>query len=152
MEKLLAKTLYATRYLLVPIYLGLSIALLSIALKFYQEIFHLIFHTFSMKESDLVLLVLSLIDMSLVAGLVIMVMLSGYANFVSKIDEYMPAWMGKLDASSLKIKVAASIVAISSIHLLKVFMNAEQIADNKIWLYIVLHMTFVVSAFIMSRK
>ena len=93
---------------------------------------------------------LSLIDLSLVGGLIIMVMLSGYENFVSAIelddDDEKLAWLGKLDTSSLKQKVAASIIAISSIHLLQIFMNAESIDNNKIMWYVIMHLTFVVSA------
>jgi uncharacterized protein (TIGR00645 family) len=103
-----------------------------------------------MKEADLVLVVLSLVDIALVGGLLVMVMLSGYENFVSQIDidesKEKLSWLGKLDSGSLKQKVAASIVAISSIHLLKAFMNAEQIADNKLMWYVIIHLTFVLSA------
>ena len=103
---------------------------------------------------DLVLLVLSLIDISLVGGLLVMVMFSGYENFVSQIDlddnDHKLTWLGKLDTGSLKNKVAASIVAISSIHLLKVFMNADKIDDGKLMWYVIIHLTFVVSAFAMG--
>jgi uncharacterized protein (TIGR00645 family) len=98
----------------------------------------------------MVLVILSLVDMSLVGGLIIMVMLSGYENFVSRIDIEEGAeklsWLGKLDSGSLKQKVAASIVAISSIHLLQKFMNAEHIANDKLMWYVILHITFVLSA------
>jgi uncharacterized protein (TIGR00645 family) len=103
-----------------------------------------------MKEADLVLVVLSLVDIALVGGLLVMVMLSGYENFVSQIDieegKEKLSWLGKLDSGSLKQKVAASIVAISSIHLLKAFMNAQQIPDNKLMWYVIIHLTFVLSA------
>jgi uncharacterized protein (TIGR00645 family) len=96
------------------------------------------------------LVILSLVDMALVGGLIIMVMLSGYENFVSRIDidegvEKLD-WLGKLDAGSLKQKVAASIVAISSIHLLQKFMNADHIDNDKLMWYVIIHMTFVLSA------
>ncbi|SFM45421.1 TIGR00645 family protein [Ectothiorhodospira mobilis] len=107
-----------------------------------------------MKEADLILVTLSLIDIALVGGLIVMVMFSGYENFVSRLDLEANAdklsWLGKLDAGSLKNKVAASIVAISSIHLLKVFMNTENIENDKIQWYLLLHITFVVSAFAMG--
>ena len=93
-------------------------------------------HDFELAENDLVLTVLSLIDMTLVGSLLIMVMFSGYENFVSRIDVEEGGekleWLGKYDAGTLKLKVAASIVAISSIHLLRIFMNVEQIPDNKL--------------------
>jgi uncharacterized protein (TIGR00645 family) len=103
-----------------------------------------------MKEADLVLVVLSLVDLALVGGLLVMVMLSGYENFVSQIDieegKEKLSWLGKLDSGSLKQKVAAAIVAISSIHLLKAFMNAQQIDNDKLKWYVIIHLTFVLSA------
>ena len=103
-----------------------------------------------MSEADLVLVVLAMVDMALVGGLLVMVMLSGYENFVSRIDvsegTEKLSWLGKLDSGSLKQKVAASIVAISSIHLLKIFMNVETIQDEKLMWYVIIHMAFVLSA------
>ena len=154
MEKLIEKLMYSSRWIMAPIYLGLSLVLLALGIKFFQEILHVFPHILEMKESDLVLVTLSLIDIALVGGLIVMVMFSGYENFVSRLDVDDDAdklgWLGKLDAGSLKNKVAASIVAISSIHLLKVFMNAQQINNDKIMWYLLLHITFVVSAFAMG--
>jgi uncharacterized protein (TIGR00645 family) len=149
-ESIAEKFLYASRWLLAPIYLGLSFALLLLGLKFFQEVVHALPLVFSTKEADLVLLILSLIDLSLVGGLIVMVMLSGYENFVSSIDikdggEKL-SWLGKMDAGSLKQKVAASIVAISSIHLLQKFMNAQSIDNDKLMWFVIIHLTFVVSA------
>jgi len=150
MEKLLEPIFYASRWLLAPIYMGLSLALILLGIKFFQELFHIFPIILSSSESDLVLVVLSLIDLSLVGGLLVMVMFSGYENFISQIDlsddTDKLSWLGKLDAGSLKQKVAASIVAISSIHLLKVFMEMESIDNEKLILYVVMHLTFVLSA------
>ena len=150
MESLSEKILYTSRWLLAPIYLGLSFGLLLLGLKFFQEVFHVLPLVFSTKEADLVLIILSLIDLSLVGGLIVMVMLSGYENFVSNIDieegKEKLSWLGKMDAGSLKQKVAASIVAISSIHLLKIFMNAQSIDNDKLMWFVIIHLTFVVSA------
>ena len=150
MESLSEKILYASRWLLAPIYLGLSLGLLLLGLKFFQQVFHVLPLVFSTKEADLVLIILSLIDLSLVGGLIVMVMLSGYENFVSNIDldegKEKLSWLGKMDAGSLKQKVAASIVAISSIHLLKKFMNAQSIDNDKLMWFVIIHLTFVVSA------
>jgi uncharacterized protein (TIGR00645 family) len=150
MEAISEKFLYASRWLLAPIYLGLSFGLLLLGLKFFQEVFHILPLVFSTKEADLVLVILALIDLSLVGGLIVMVMLSGYENFVSRIDidenDEKLHWLGKMDAGSLKQKVAASIVAISSIHLLQKFMNAESIDNDKLMWYVIIHLTFVVSA------
>ena len=146
--------MYASRWIMAPIYLGLSLVLLALGIKFFQEIFHILPNVLEMKEVDLVLVTLSLIDITLVGGLIIMVMFSGYENFVSQLDvdedDDKLGWLGKLDAGSLKNKVAASIVAISSIHLLKVFMNTENIANDKIQWYLLIHITFVLSAFAMG--
>ena len=150
MESISEKILYTSRWLLAPIYLGLSFGLLLLGLKFFQEVFHVLPLVFSTKEADLVLIILSLIDLSLVGGLIVMVMLSGYENFVSNIDigegKEKLSWLGKMDAGSLKQKVAASIVAISSIHLLKIFMNAQSIDNDKLMWFVIIHLTFVVSA------
>jgi len=146
--------MYRSRWLLAPIYLGLSFALLALGIKFFQEVWHLLSHILSLPEADMVLIVLSLIDMALVGGLLIMVMMSGYENFVSTLDvgdhEEKLGWLGKMDSSSLKLKVAASIVAISSIHLLKVFMAVSSTDNDKLLWYVIIHMTFVVSALLMG--
>lgn len=154
MERLIEQLMYRSRWLLAPIYLGLSVALVALAVKFFQEAWHLIVHILTISEADLVLVTLSLIDMAMVGGLLVMVMMSGYENFVSALDvdgdQEKLAWLGKMDASSLKLKVAASIVAISSIHLLKIFMNAENTGNDKLLWYTVIHITFVLSAFAMG--
>ncbi|MCW8831111.1 MAG: TIGR00645 family protein [Gammaproteobacteria bacterium] len=150
MERTAESILYASRWLLAPIYIGLSLGLVILGIKFFQEIIHVIPMLLSMKETEVVLLILSLVDIALVGGLLVMVMLSGYENFVSTIDikegSEKLAWLGKLDSGSLKQKVAASIVAISSIHLLKAFMNASHIDNDKLMWYVIIHMTFVLSA------
>ncbi|MFC1588942.1 TIGR00645 family protein [Pseudomonadota bacterium] len=149
-ERTAESILYASRWLLAPIYMGLSLGLIVLGVKFFQEIIHVIPLLISMKETEVVLLILSLVDIALVGGLLVMVMLSGYENFVSSIDldegKEKLSWLGKLDSGSLKQKVAASIVAISSIHLLKAFMNADHIDNDKLMWYVIIHMTFVLSA------
>ena len=153
-EKTAENLLYASRWLLAPIYMGLSIGLLLLGIKFFQEVIHVFPLILAKSEADVVLLILSLIDLSLVGGLLVMVMLSGYENFVSSLDldegKEKLSWLGKMDAGSLKQKVAASIVAISSIHLLKVFMNAEAIDNDKLMWYVLIHLTFVLSAVLMA--
>ncbi len=154
MERIIESLMYASRWLLAPVYLGLSLTLVALGVKFFQEIIHVIPILFTIKEADLILLILSLIDMALVGGLIVMVMISSYENFVSRLDidegTEKLGWLGKVDSGSLKNKVAASIVAISSIHLLKIFMDAEKIDDNKLYWYVMMHLTFVVSAFVMG--
>lgn len=154
MEKLIEVTMYRSRWLLAPIYLGLSLAVLALGIKFFQELIHLLLHAVDLKEADMILIVLSMIDIAMVGGLLVMVMMSGYENFVSQLniseDEEKLSWLGKMDSSSLKAKIAASIVAISSIHLLKVFMAAQTIPNDKLLWYVIIHLTFVVSAFSMG--
>jgi len=117
-------------------------------------IFLILPNILAIKEAHLILVVLSLIDIALVGGLIVMVMFSGYENFVSRLDIDESAeklsWLGKVDSASLKNKVAASIVAISSIHLLKVFMDTQNIDNDKIMWYLLIHVTFVLSAFVMG--
>lgn len=154
MERLFEQLMYASRWIMAPIYLGLSLLLIALGIKFFQEVIHLVPIIFTIKEVDLILVALSLIDIALVGGLIVMVMFSGYENFVSRLDvdanQEKLGWLGKLDSNSLKNKVAASIVAISSIHLLKVFMNTESIPNDKIQWYLLIHITFVISAFAMG--
>ena len=154
MERFLENAMYASRWLLAPVYFGLSLGLIALTIKFFQEIFHILPHIFSVSESDMILTLLSLVDMTLVGGLLVMVMFSGYENFVSQLDinegKEKLSWLGKMDATSLKNKVAASIVAISSIHLLRVFMDAKNVPDNKLMWYVIIHLTFVRSAFVMG--
>jgi uncharacterized protein (TIGR00645 family) len=109
--------------------------------------------TSSPTETDLVLGILALIDLTPVGSLALMVMMSGYENFVSRIqvDEASElTWIRKMDSGTLKLKVAASIVAISSIHLLRVFMELRQVPNDKVVWYVVLHLTFVVSALLLG--
>ncbi len=162
LEELFETLLFSTRWLLAPIYFGLSFAVLALGIKFFQEIIHVFSHINELKETDLVLTTLSLIDITLVGSLIVMVMFSGYENFVSKIDvdagNDKLDWLGKLDANTLKLKVAASIVAISSIHLLRKYMEIPSIyeeheldiAHSKLMWYTIIHMAFVVSALMLA--
>ncbi len=151
LERLVENTIYSARWILAPIYLGLSLALLALGIKFFQEVFHVLPIILSITEADLVLVVLSLIDLALVGGLIVMVMLSSYESFVSRLDigtgTEKLGWLGKMDYTSLKNKVASSIVAISSIHLLKIFMDTPNVDTDHLMWYVIIHLTFVLSAF-----
>ena len=128
--------MYASRLLLAPIYMGLSLALLALFIKFFQELYHFIPFILELDESQLVLKLLSLVDLTLVGSLIVIVMFSGYENFVSRLDigeaTEKLEWLGTHDYGSLKMKVASSIVAISSIHLLKIFMNIDTTNNDKV--------------------
>ncbi|MDD5269186.1 MAG: TIGR00645 family protein [Methylococcales bacterium] len=153
-EKSLERMMYASRWLLAPIYMGLSLALFALSVKFFQELFHFLPHILEVGESDLTLIILNLIDLSLVGSLIVIVMFSGYENFVSQMNICDSAekldWLGEHDYGSLKMKVAASIVAISSIRLLKIFMNIHETANDKLMWYVIIHLTLVISALLMG--
>jgi uncharacterized protein (TIGR00645 family) len=153
-ERVMENTLFAMRWLLAPLYFGLGVLLMLFSVQFFKELWHLFQQVGSLAEVDLVLASLAMVDIALVASLIVMVMLSGYENFVSKLDvgdaTKSLAWLGKLDAGSLKIKVAASIVAISSIHLLKAFMNVTVVSNDKLMWLVIMHLTFVVSALLLA--
>ena len=126
-EGLLEKTIFASRWILAPFYLGLSLSLLVLLYEFIHEIIDFIKIVHSTDIAGVLLFILSLVDISLAGNLLIIVIFSGYENFVSKIDvknhEDKPDWMGTVDFTDLKIKLISSIVAISGIHLLKIFMK-----------------------------
>jgi uncharacterized protein (TIGR00645 family) len=154
LEDFVERVILASRWLQAPLYLGLVLVLVLVVAKFFQEFVHLSLVTFDADESRMVLYVLSLVDLVMVANLTVMVIISGYENFVSRIEPPVGgeqlSWFGKLDAGSLKIKLASSIVAISSIHLLKAFLDAASIPNDKLVLLVVIHMTFVVSAILLA--
>ncbi len=153
-ELSMERLMYASRWLLAPIYFGLSLALLALSIKFFQELYHFLPHIFDVDETDLILKLLTLIDLTLVASLTVIVMFSGYENFVSQLnlndDAEKLDWLGTHDYGSLKMKVAASIVAISSIHLLKIFMNVQATDNDKLMWYVLIHLTLVISALCMA--
>lgn len=154
LERAIETLIFGSRWLLVPLYLGLAAVLLLFAGKALLEIAHLFQQVMVLSESELLLGILSLIDFVLVANLLVMVMLSSYETFVSRIDvghdAEKPAWLGKIDAGAVKIKLAGSIVAISSIHLLKVFMNLPKYDITQVMWLAIVHMVFVVSALLMA--
>jgi uncharacterized protein (TIGR00645 family) len=154
-ENFIENVILASRWLLVVFYLGLAAALGLYAISFGRKLWEYASKVMVLEETDAILKILSLIDASLVASLVVMVMISGYENFVSRFDNVEEqskelAWLGKIDASSLKIKVASTIVAISSIHLLQVFLNSDKYTDSKLMWLTVIHMAFVFSALLLA--
>jgi len=153
-ESLLEKTIFASRWVLAPFYLGLSLSLLVLLYEFVHEIIDFIKIVNSTDIAGVLLFILSLVDISLAGNLLIIVIFSGYENFVSKIDvknhEDKPDWMGHVDFTDLKIKLISSIVAISGIHLLKIFMNLNNYDKDKIIMYVVVHLTFVASGVLLA--
>lgn len=153
-ERVVEWLVFMSRWLLVPMYLGLALLLPVFTVKFFEEFWHIAKTVLTAGEADFVLAVLALIDLVLVANLLVMIVISGYETFVSRIDVVddtdKPTWLGKLDAGTLKIKVAASIVAISSIHLLRAFMNINSYTNDKVMWLVVIHIAFVVSALLLA--
>lgn len=153
-ERLIEGLMLGSRWLLVPLYFVLMLMLLIFGIKAVQELVHLFSHVTEITEAELVLAVLSLIDMVLVASLVVMVALSGYETFVSRFDTVddleRPGWLGKLDPGTVKLKLAASIVAISAIHLLKLYMTAATFDSEKVLVMTAVHLAFVVSALLLA--
>ncbi|MDX2257692.1 MAG: TIGR00645 family protein [Hyphomicrobiaceae bacterium] len=148
-EALIERLLLASRWLLVVFYLGLAAALAVYAVSFLNKCLKIATKIFTYTDNEVILAMLALIDACLVASLMVMVMLSGYENFVSRLDKGDASelgWLGKIDTGSLKVKIASAIVAISSIHLLQVFLNAPQYDNEKIMWSTLIHLAFVASA------
>jgi len=154
MEKFIERGLFASRWLLAPFYIGLVGSLLALLVSFGQEMIHLFSTITTIAAPDAIMACLALIDISLAANLVIIVVFSGYENFVSKMDvanhEDAPSWKGKVDFTGLKIKLIASIVAISGIHLLKVFMDIKKYTESEIQWMVVIHVVFVLSGVMLA--
>jgi uncharacterized protein (TIGR00645 family) len=153
-EMNMERLLFASRWLMAPFYLGLAVSLAVLLLKFCQELVHFLPNLLDMKETDLILWILTLIDLSLAGNLLLIVIFSGFENFVSKMDvgehEDKPAWMGKVDFGGLKLKLVASIVAISAIQLLKTFMNIHAADERQTFWQVVVHLTYVVSGVLLA--
>lgn len=154
MEKPFEKMLFSSRWLLAPFYACLAGSLVLLLAKLLQE-FAVYATTFwRLSDNELILAILSLIDLTLMANLLIIVIFSGYESFVSKIhvvrEDDRPSWMGKVNFSGLKQKLLASIVAISAIQVLKAFMNVANMSrENLAWL-VGIHLTFVVSGVLLA--
>ena len=153
-ERNLERLIFASRWVMAPFYLGLVLSLVMLLVKFVQELIHVVPTVFTMSETAVILAVLTLIDLSLAGNLLLMVIFAGYENFVSKIDtgdhEDRPDWMGKVDFSGLKLKLIASIVAISGIQLLRAFMDVEHTTKDDLMWMLIIHLTFVVSGVLLA--
>ncbi len=152
LENLVESVILASRWLLVVFYLGLAVALALYAVSFARKLYDFAVKVMVVDETDAILKMLALIDAALVASLVVMVIISGYENFVSRFDnaDSEVSFLGKIDAGSLKIKVASTIVAISSIHLLQVFLNVGSYDTTRVMWLTIMHMAFVVSALFLA--
>jgi uncharacterized protein (TIGR00645 family) len=153
-ERWIERVVLSARWILVVFYLGLAVALAIYAVSFLKKLWKIAVNTLTYNDAEMLLAMLALIDGALVASLIVMVMISGYENFVSSFDENNGqerlSWIGKLDAGSLKIKVASAIVAISSIHLLQAFMNIGNFTSEQLLWLTIIHMVFVASALLLG--
>jgi len=154
-EDIIEYGIFASRWFLAPIYVVLSISLFFVSIKTVQELIHFAPMSLGMEVKDVMLYVLHVVDLALVANLVLMIIFAGYENFVSKIgvadkSEDKPSWMGKVGFSELKLKLIASIVAISGINLLEAFMDLSLKTDREIMWMIIVHLTFVVSGVLLA--
>ena len=153
LELLIENVILSARWILVVFYVGLAAALGLYAVSFLYKLAKVATQVFVLDEADMILAMLGLIDAALVASLIVMVMISGYENFVSRFEGRQNeeiSWLGKLDAGSLKIKVASSIVAISSIHLLQIFLNTQQYDGDRLMWATLMHLAFVISALLLG--
>src|SRR5262245_38745136 len=161
LESALEGILFASRWLLAPFYLGIALGIVILLIKFMQELFHLAIIALRGSEADVILGTVSLVDMALTGSLLLIVIFSGYENFVSKIDHSAhrdwPEWMGTIDFTALKVKLLSSIVAISAIHLLKQFMSIRvgqegmmPANDRELFWYVVIHVVFVISSVLLA--
>lgn len=149
-SSIMTNILFGSRWLQLPLYLGLIVAQAVYVYFFGVELFHLVHKIPHLGEADIMLIVLGLIDVVMISNLLIMVIVGGYETFVSRLnleghpDE--PDWLSHVNANLLKVKLATAIIGISSIHLLKTFINAENLSDKVLIAQTLIHMTFVFSA------
>jgi uncharacterized protein (TIGR00645 family) len=153
-ERIVEALIFGSRWLLAPIYVGLAAALIVLLVKFVQHAGELLLHVLTTDGEDTIIGILGLIDLALMASLVLMVMFAGYENFVSKLDlaghKDKPGWMGHVGFGDLKLKLMASIVAISAIQVLESFMNIDRLSDRSLGWSVGIHMAFVMSGILLA--
>ncbi len=156
LERWIEKIIFNSRWLLAPLYVGLAGSLFLLSFKFVEELFGLLLTTIPKSGTDMILSLLSLLDLVLVANLIVMVMFAGYENFVSKLETGdnpdRPPWMGTVDLSGLKFRLIASISAISAIQLLKSFMHTEDVSDRDLGWQLGIYLAFVVSGLLLAAS
>lgn len=154
LEHGLENLIFNSRWLLAPFYVGLVLALGLLLVKFVKEFYHFVPLVFTGEGGDVIIGILSLIDVVMVANLLIIIVFAGYENFVSQINtennEDRPSWMGHVGFSELKIKLIGSIVAISGIELLKAFMHVETLTNEQLAWKVGIHVTFVVTGLLFA--
>lgn len=153
-ERNIERVIFFSRWLLAPFYLALVVTLVILLLKMLQETVKYVLYAITATDTDVILGALNLVDLALTGSLIIIVIFSGYENFVSRIDETehsdWPEWMAKIDFAGLKLKLLSSIVAISAIKLLTAFMNISKYSDRDLMWMTGVHVVFVVSGVLMA--
>jgi uncharacterized protein (TIGR00645 family) len=154
LRKLLETILFASRWLLGFFLLALALALFVLALKIAQHIHHLLPRLWEATETDVIVEILGLIDATFAGALVVLVIFSGYENFVRRIDtsepRAWPTWMVKIDFTGLKLKLMSAIIVISAIQLLRAFMDVQNTTDREFFWFAGIHLVFVVSAVMLA--
>ena len=149
LESRIERFLFASRWILLPFFIGLVLAMSLLLIKFAKEFYHFVLLVFSDQSSDVITGVLTLVDIVLISNLLLIIIFAGYQNFVSQFDtqdhEDWPSWMGHVGFSELKIKLIGSIVAISGIELLKAFMHVDSLTNEQLAWKVGIHLTFVLS-------
>ncbi len=150
LERGLEHVLFSSRWILAPVYIGLIVALGIMLVKFSKQLWALLINLPEASEANIIIGVLSLVDVSLIMNLMIIIIFSGYENFVSKMEDLhdhndRPEWMGHIGFTDLKIKLIGSIVAISGVELLKAFMKIDEVSDRHLMWMVGIHLTFVLS-------
>ncbi len=152
-EESIERIIYNSRWLLVPVFLSLVIALAGFSFHFIAVVFNFTIDLFSYQKNELLLILLTLVDKVLVAGLIVMVLIGGYENFVGKLNvspsKNRLSWLGKVGSSSLKVKLSTSIVSISSIHLLKIFLDVEAYSNQELAWTTGIHFVMVLTAILL---
>jgi uncharacterized protein (TIGR00645 family) len=153
-ERILERVLFSSRWLLAPFYFALALSLVALLAKVGQRVYDLAVTFASVSEANIMLAVLALVDLTLTASLIVIVIFSGYVNFVTRIDasehKNWPQWMASIDFSELKLKLMSSIVAISGIKLLESFMEVGHVSDRDLYFLTGIHLTFVMSTLILA--
>ncbi len=155
-ERFMESAIFASRWILAPFFIGLIIAMLVLLLKFGKELVSLLMGVLGLYEHDAIISILTLVDTALIAVLLLIIVFSGYENFVSKLSigdhEDRPAWMGKVSFSDLKMKLIGAIVAISAVELLKAFLVSTTLTGEQIGWKIAIHLTFVISGLLFAAS
>tara|TARA_B110001454_G_scaffold219194_1_gene251301 strand:+ start:56786 stop:57295 length:510 start_codon:yes stop_codon:yes gene_type:complete len=153
-ESALENLIFSSRWFQAPLYVGLIVAGVLYAYKFLIELIHLVSTVNTITEEVLMLGVLTLVDITMVANLLVMVIIGGYATFVSRIDLQghadKPDWLDKIDAGALKVKLATALVGISGIHLLKSFINIKDKSQDQIMWQVIIHVVFLLSSVMLA--